>query len=167
MIHLKAFEGFYSDNTTEEICDILTRMLEGYSITADDLDIIQEHFEYEIPEKLKFIGTVYRAIFFDDHEKYKNCLRTGATNCKSYFSCTKDDACLTKIVNDMGTGYDYYVIFELDSTSENCIFDMNAMCKEMGVNSSYGYEEEVVIDAVVTPLPPDAIIDSGLVEDYE
>lgn len=169
MKHLELFESWADlDSRRDEVADILKNLIHGTEIRDYDIDTIEDYYNYDIPAELKYVGSAYRCVFFETMEQYDNCLKNGLPNThRVYFSATKDEACIPGIVQSLGTGYEYYIVFEIPSTLENCIFDVNEMCENLGVDSTYGHEQEVLIYSDKVPqLMPTDINEHGLIEDY-
>ena len=168
MNHLLLFDSYHTPRHSGDIAEILKDLIHGSELRGHDIDTIEDRFRYAIPDALKYTGTAYRAVFFEEEADYDACVKTGMVNDRRvYFSCTKDEACIPGVVMSLGAGYAYYVVFEVRSTSESCLFDVNAMCEHFGVDSVYGHEQEVLIYSDrVGALPPDAVVEHGLTEDY-
>lgn len=146
MKYLHTFENYeYS-----EIINILNRMVEGYKTSMTDIDTITDYFD-EVPERLLYEGELYRFVFFNNEDEYKNALKNGV-KCDNrndgFLRCTKSLDQQEIIIDQLGAGYEYYIIFDAYSTYENCIFDVNKMCEEFGVDNSYEHEEEVIIECI-------------------
>jgi hypothetical protein len=60
-----------------DVIYVLERLIEGYPTKLSDLDVVYDYFNGEIPDDIKYSGTLYRYVFFDDEEKYNKCLERG------------------------------------------------------------------------------------------
>ena len=132
-----------------DVVYVLERLIEGYPTKLSDLDVVYDYFNGEIPNDLKYSGTLYRYVFFDDEDKYNRCLERGV-GCKenSFLRTTKSLDSHEIIIDQLGIGYEYYVIFEIEITNDQCIFDVNKLSKMVGVDSHYGHEEEVIVECM-------------------
>ena len=54
-----------------DVIYVLERLIEGYPTKLNDLDVVYNYFVGEIPDDVKYSGTLYRYVFFDDEEKYR------------------------------------------------------------------------------------------------
>lgn len=132
-----------------DVIYVLERLIEGYPTKLSDLDVVYDYFNGEIPNEVKYSGTLYRYVFFDDEDKYNRCLEKGI-GCKenSFLRTTKSLDSHEIIIDQLGSGYEYYVIFEIEITNDQCIFDVNKLSKMVGVDSHYGHEEEVIVECM-------------------
>ena len=132
-----------------DVVYVLERLIEGYPTKLSDLDVVYDYFNGEIPDDVKYYGTLYRYVFFDDEDKYNRCLERGVgCNENSFLRTTKSLDAHEIILDQLGSGYEYYVIFEIETSKDQCIFDVNKLAKMVGVDSHYGHEEEVIVECM-------------------
>lgn len=143
-----------------EARDILVNIIEGYPTKLSDLEVIYDYFDGDIDEEVKYSGILYRYMFFEHKNEYKSCLINGI-KCKddSFLRCTKTLDNKELILDQLGAGYEYYVVFEIFINEDECIFDINELSKILNVDNYYEHEEEVIIKCV--DLLPRFIYDKG------
>jgi hypothetical protein len=146
----------------EYVVKVLQRLIEGFKVKLSDLDVINAYFRGRIPAELKYSGPLYRYVFFDNEYDYEECLQEGLFAMEnSFLSCTKVMNNKEIMLQTIGAGYEFYVLFEIQTSVEKCIFDVNKLCEIVGVDTEYGHEDEVIIESI--DLPPNQIIDHGSV----
>jgi hypothetical protein len=157
MRYLKLFEDY---NGNSEVIQLLEKLIEGFNISVSDLGVIEDYFDGEIPVDLLYQGIVYRFVFFDNVESYNKCLKEGLQpRHNSFLRCAKSLDSQDIIIEQLGTGYEYYIIFECESTLENSVLDINATCEYFNFDNVYEHEEEVLIESKY--LSVDNIIEHG------
>jgi len=160
--------GFLNENMNidqyyeSDVVYILKRIIEGYPTKLSELDVVYDYFNGEIPDIVKYTGTLYRYMFFGDEDKYNRCLEMGI-GCRenSFLRVTKSLDSHEIILDQLGVGYKYYTIFEIEITKDQCIFDVNSLSKMVGVESHYGHEEEVIVEC--RNLSPSQIIEHDMI----
>jgi hypothetical protein len=169
MKYLKLFEEFgdgneeYNEEYYSEAEQTLTNLIEGYPMKMSDLDIFYDYFGGEIPNEYKYNGYLFRYMFFDDEESYNNALENGVECRPDYFlRCTTNTDSHDIIIDSLGAGYEYYILFEVDVPDEKIIFDVNTLANHFGFRNEYGHEEEVIVDCI--KLEPSDISENGEIE---
>jgi hypothetical protein len=154
MKYFKLYENFgeeseYNEEYYSEAEQTLNNLIEGYPMKMSDLDIFYDYFGGEIPKEYRGNSYLFRYMFFDDEESYRNVLENGVECRTDYFlRCTTSTDYHDTIIEQLGTGYEYYILFELDVADEKIIFDVNSLANHFGFRNEYGHEEEVIVECV-------------------
>ncbi len=165
------FKNFEENSDINNIQTCLKNHISGYKNRIDWIYLIKKHFNGEIPSEFKYYGKVWKTFFFQDIGTdlmtYYYFLRNGIENLpdQNIYSCTKDINCNQDIINDLGDGCDLYITVELNSTEENCVFDLNNICDEFSVHNSYKEEKEVILYADKVKITKDNIISYGKINE--
>jgi hypothetical protein len=151
MKYFKLYEDFgdeieYNEEYYSEAEQTLTNLIEGFPMKTSDLDIFYDYFGGEIPDEYKHNGYLYRYVFFDDVESYNNVLENGMGCRENYFlRCTTSTDYHDTILEQLGAGYNYYILFDVKAKKEDVIFDVNELATHFGIGNNYGHEEEVIV----------------------
>jgi hypothetical protein len=154
MKYLKLFEEYgigedYNEEYYSEAEQTLTNLIEGYPMKTSDLDIFYDYFGGDIPEEYKYDGYLYRYMFFNDEESYNNALESGVECRPDYFlRCTTSTDYHDSIIEQLGAGYEYFILFEVNVDKDKVIFDVNSLANHFGFRNEYGHEEEVIVECV-------------------
>jgi len=168
MKYLKLYEEFsdgneeYNDEYYSEAEQTLTNLIEGYPMKMSDLDVFYDYFGGEIPSEYKYDGYLFRYMFFNDEESYKNALENGVECRPDYFlRCTTSTDYHDMMIQQLGEDYEYFILFDVNVDKDKVLFDVNILANHFGFSNNYGYEEEVIVECV--KLEPEWISEHGLI----
>lgn len=170
IIDFKTYESQFNSRF-DSFDNIFRNHLAGGKIIDSQklIDATLHYFDNNIPNDLKYKGTVYRVMQFRTKEQYNRILKKGmvALENQKFWSCAK----YLKSIEDVKKytshkRYKYFIIFQFDVDYNDVLFDVNKMKDYIwGLGHSftrYSEENEVlVLTKNIKIVPKENIIEHG------
>lgn len=158
-----------NQNNSEEFKKKLLFHLSGGNIkdSAENIEIFKRHFNNNIPNELKYEGTLYRIVQTQNKDLYNRFLKQGFSSLplQKYYPCSKTLNGIEEVKRKtLKKRYKYYVVFKFDVTFDDVLFDINKLIDYIGLDENrFRNEEEVLVLSEKIPhISKNNIIDYGM-----
>ena len=168
---VKNFKQFMNEdiNNSEEFKNKLLFHLAGGSIkdSVENIEIFNKYFNHNIPNELKYEGTLYRIVQTHNKDLYNRFLKQGFNSLplQKYYACSKTLHGIEEVKRKtLKNRYKYYVVFEFNVTVDDVLFDVNKVIDYIGLDENrFRNEEEVlVLSEKIPSISKNNIIDYGM-----
>jgi hypothetical protein len=163
------FKEFLLNESKKKIKDKLLNHLVGGSIidSVENIDFFLNYFNGDIPDELKYEGSLYRVFQTTSKPLYNKILKNGFNVLpnQKYYACSKSMKGIKSVIlKTSKRRYKYYIIYKFDVYKDDVLFDMNKMIDFLGIDENrFTDEEEVLVLSSKVPfLPTDNIIKHGM-----
>ena len=166
---INKFNEFLLNESKKQIKDKLLNHLVGGSIidSVENIDLFLNYFDGNIPDELKYEGSLYRVVQTTSKPLYNKILKNGFNVLpnQKYYACSKSMKGIKSVIlKTSKRGYKYYIIFKFDVYKDDVLFDMNKMIDFLGIDENrFTDEDEVLVLSSKVPfLSTDKIIKHGM-----
>ena len=156
-------------NNLEKLKNKLLYHLAGGDIkdSIENIEIFKQYFNDNIPNELKYEGTLYRIVQTQNKDLYNRFLKQGFSSLplQKYYSCSKTLDGIEEVKRKtLKKRYKYYVVFKFDVTYDDVLFDINKLIDYIGLDENrFRNEEEVLVLSEKIPhINKTNIIDYGM-----
>lgn len=168
---VKNFKQFVNENqnNSEEFKKKLLFHLAGGNIKDSDenIEVFKRYFNNDIPNELKYKGTLYRIVQTQNKDLYNRFLKQGFNSLptQKYYACSKSLNGIEEVKRKtLKNRYKYYVIFKFEVSFDDVLFDVNKLIDYIGLDENrFVSEEEVLVLSEKIPIiSKNNIIDYGM-----